>query len=300
MGRSSSLVRTLALRAGQDVDPNHSLTFDFSEYERWVSSKYSNSYRNTILCYSKKYSHLVTAENLRELDLLPATIKNNAIKSLIVLSKFLGNFKEFSERLKSFDIKTSRPDSLSAFLRIFNASNSDVMTWYSSTVPLLRDNEKLFAKLLLYSGLRASEAINSFNLIIELARENKLSEYYDSELNVLCHFKYPKLFIRRTKNCYITFIQPEFLSEISNSQPVTYSAMRKRLERKYLHLRFNELRDKFGTYLLSHGILEVEINLCQGRIPVDIFIRHYWSPKLKELGTRIFKALETMESSLLS
>ena len=300
MGRSSSLVRTLALRAGQDVDPNHSLTFDFSEYERWVSSKYSNSYRNTILCYSKKYSHLVTAENLRELDLLPATIKNNAIKSLIVLSKFLGKHKEFSERLKSFDIKTSRPDSLSAFLRIFNASNSDVMTWYSSTVPLLRDNEKLFAKLLLYSGLRASEAINSFNLIIELARENKLSEYYDSELNVLCHFKYPKLFIRRTKNCYITFIQPEFLSEISNSQPVTYSAMRKRLERKYLHLRFNELRDKFGTYLLSHGILEVEINLCQGRIPVDIFIRHYWSPKLKELGTRIFKALETMESSLLS
>jgi hypothetical protein len=70
--------------------------------------------------------------------------------------------------------------------------------------------------------------------------------------------------------------------------------MRKRLERKHLKTRFNELRDKFGTYLLSHGILEAEINLCQGRIPVDIFIRHYWSPKLKELGIRIFKAMETI------
>jgi hypothetical protein len=136
------LVRTLALRAGSDVDPN-SLEFDFSEFSNWVSSKYSNSYSSTILCYARKYHHLVTAENPRELDLLPPTIKNNAIKSLIVLSKFLGNYKEFSERLKSFDIKTRRPDSLSAFLRIFNARNSDVIAWYNSVMPLLRDNEGL-------------------------------------------------------------------------------------------------------------------------------------------------------------
>jgi len=171
---------------------------------------------------------------------------------------------------------------------------------YNEARSKLRENEALFTKFLLHSGLRTSEAIHSFNLIIQLARENNLSEYYDAELQVLCHFKYLNLFIRRTKNCYITFIQPEILSEIAQSKPVTYSMIRKSLERKSMHLRFNELRDKFGTYLLSHGILEAEINLCQGRIPVDIFIRHYWSPKLKELGYRIFKALETIESSLLS
>ena len=71
--------------------------------------------------------------------------------------------------------------------------------------------------------------------------------------------------------------------------------MCKRLERKHLRLRFNELRDRFGTYLLSHGILEAVINLLQGRIPVDIFNRHYWSPKLKDLGVRIFKALENID-----
>ena len=215
------MVRTLALRAGSDVDLNHELTFDFSEFSNWVKSKYSKSYSSTILCYSKRYSQLVTSTNIRELDMLPDTIKNNAIKSLIVLSKFLENYKEFSERLKSFDIKTKRSDSLSAFLRIFNASNSNVMTWYNSAIPLLRDNERLFAKFLLYSGLRTSEAINSFNLIIQLSKEGKISEYYDSELSVLCHFNYPKLFIRRTKNCYITFIRPECLRQISESEIVT-------------------------------------------------------------------------------
>jgi len=161
----------------------------------------------------------------------------------------------------------------------------------------LRSNEALFLKFLLNSGLRTSEAINSFNLTIQLCKEGKLSDYYDSELNVLCHFKYPKLFIRRTKACYITFIKPEFLNEIASCQPVTYNSLRKRLERRKMKLRFNELRDYFGTYLLSHGILEAEINLCQGRIPVDIFIRHYWSPKLKELGDKIFKATEKADTT---
>ena len=300
MGWSSSLVRTLALRAEDNIDLCNGLVLNFAEFTRWINSKYSVSYRNTILCYTRKYYHFVTAENLRDLDLLPATIKNNVIKSLIVLSKYLGNYKDFTERLKSFDIKTSRPDSLNAFLRILGASDSDVLSWYNSTMPHLKENEQLFSKFLLRSGLRMDETINSFNKVIELSREGKLSQYYDESLNCLCHFKYPKTFIRRTKNCFITFISPEFLNEIAASETVTYSSIRKRLERKGIRLRFNEYRDYFGTYLLPHGVLEQEVNLLQGRIPVSVFIRHYWSPKLKELSNKLMGLTENMEQSSLS
>lgn len=108
------------------------------------------------------------------------------------------------------------------------------------------------------------------------------------------HFKYPKLFIRRTKNCFITFITKDFLNEIASSETVTYSSIRKRLQRNNTAMRFNEFRDYFGTYMLQHGLLEAEVNLLQGRIPVSVFIRHYWSPKLKELGARIFNAIEIL------
>ena len=241
-----------------------------------------------------RYSYILQNNCLRDLDRLTNHKKASAVKALILYSKFLGNATGFRKKLEEYGIKIAGPDSLASFLRLFNASGKDTIQWYKNAISKLRNNEALFTKFLLHSGLRTSEAINSFNLIIELNRENKLSEYYDSGLQVLCHFKYPKLFIRRTKNCYITFMQPESLKQIAESESVTYSMIRKRLERKNIHLRFNELRDKFGTYLLNHGILEAEINLCQGRIPVDIFIRHYWSPKLKEMGTRIFKALETI------
>jgi intergrase/recombinase len=254
------------------------------------------------MSYASRYSYILKNGNLRELDLLSSHKKEATVKALILLSKFHGSHTQFKAGLSEYGIKLDRPNGLNAFLRILNASNSDVIQWLNDAVRSLRDSEKLFAKFLLHSGLRTSEAINSFNLAIQLSKEGKLSEYYDSELNVLCHFKYPKLFIRRTKACYITFITPEFLNEITESQPVTYSSIRKRLERKKIKLRFNELRDYFGTYLLNHGILEAEINLCQGRIPVDIFIRHYWSPKLKELGFRVLKlssvgAMETRSRS---
>jgi hypothetical protein len=35
--------------------------------------------------------------------------------------------------------------------------------------------------------------------------------------------------------------------------------------------------------------------LLQDRLPVNVFIRHYWSPKLAELRDRIFKAIEPID-----
>jgi len=265
---------------------------NWASFGKYVANNYSKSYSQTIMSYSRRLHHLLFTDNLQELAQLPATTKNNSIKSLVVLSKYLGIYDQFSEKLKRFDIKLTRPDTLHAFLRILNAGNSDVLSWYKSTLPLLRKNEQLFAKYLLCSGLRMDEAINSFNKVIELSKEGKLNQYYDESLSCLCHFKYPKQFIRRTKNCFITFISAEFLSQIAASEAVTYDAIKKRLDRQKVKLRFNEFRDYFGTYLVQHGILEQEQNLLCGRIPVSIFIRHYWSPKLKELSTKVLALTE--------
>jgi hypothetical protein len=50
--------------------------------------------------------------------------------------------------------------------------------------------------------------------------------------------------------------------------------------------------------LLKHGILQQEVNLLQGRVPIDVFIRHYWSPNLKELEDRTLKAIDTLKQLL--
>jgi intergrase/recombinase len=232
--------------------------------------------------------------------MLPDSIRNNAIKSLIVLSKYLGVYENFRSKLKNHGIKTKNQDSFTSFLRILNVNNNsnNILEWYKTAISNVRNNEKTLLKYLLFSGIRKEEAIKSFNKIIELHKLNRLNEYYDTNLNCLMHFRYPKEFIRKTKNCFITFINIDLLNEIANSEPVSYQALIKRLRRKGIKCRINELRDFYGTYLLQHQILEAEINLCQGRIPPSIFIKHYWSPKLSELRDRIFKALENLDKSI--
>jgi intergrase/recombinase len=66
-----------------------------------------------------------------------------------------------------------------------------------------------------------------------------------------------------------------WISEIVDSQPVSYSASRKRLTMNKQHLRFKELRSYFATYLRNNGILAEYIELLQGRIPKSVFARHY-------------------------
>jgi intergrase/recombinase len=266
-------------------------------FHRWLSNRYADTYVNVLSSYCKRYYNLISGD-LKTIDMFSLSVKNNTIKSLIVLSKFLGLHKQFKERLDNYGLKTSRPDSLDSFLRILKASDSDVLLWLKDANSILRDNEKLYLRYALVSGLRKEEAIKSFNLIIQLSKENKILEYYDKSLSCLCHFKYPKLFIRHTKNTFITFITEDLLSEIANSKPLTYAMIYRRLNRHKIKCRINELRDFFNTYMLKHGILEQEINLLCGRIPPSIFIKHYWSPKLSELGNRVFKAISELEKQI--
>jgi intergrase/recombinase len=249
-----------------------------------------------VFWYARKYQHLLFG-NLRELEYFKDSTKANIVKALIILSKYLGIHQQFKQRLVNYGIKVHRLDSLNSFLRIFN-NNNDVLNWFKEASSVLRENERLFLKFCLLSGLRRIEAIQSFNKIIEVYRENKLEEYYNPDLQCLMHFKYPRDFIRRTKNCFISFIPEYLIYQIVNSEPVSYNEIRKRLQRKGIKVRINELRDLYGTFMLHHGLLEQEVNLLQGRIPPSIFVKHYWNPRLSDLRDRVLKALNELEQTI--
>jgi intergrase/recombinase len=292
VGRSSSLVRTLALRAS--YDPNQ---INWTEFSNWISKKYSKNYVPTILSYSKRFHHLLSG-NLRDIDMIPSTTKNNTIKSLIILAKFLGIHQEFKHRLQDYGVKMARPDVFASFLRIYNNHNTDLLKWYSEAVPVIRENEKLLLKFLLRTGVRKEEGLMSFNKIIELSRQGNLSIYYNDDFNALQHFVFKELFLRNTKNLYVSIIEKSLVMEIANSNPVTYEQVRKRLLRHSLKLRINELRDFYGSFMVRHNLIKEEVDLLQGRIPPSIFLRHYWSPSFRELRDRVMTALTQLEQQI--
>lgn len=86
--------------------------------------------------------------------------------------------------------------------------------------------------------------------------------------------------------------------KVDKSRPVTYAAVIKRLSRNSLRTRINELRDYYGTFMVRHGLIREEVDLLQGRIPPNIFIRRCWSLSFKELRDRTLKAVADLPKTL--
>jgi intergrase/recombinase len=217
---------------------------------------------------------------------------------LIALSKFQGDYLEFKEYLKQYGIKWIRPDNLTAFLNILNNNHDDLKEWYKTLQNILDDDYKLFLRFVLLSGLRKGEAIKSFNMVINLAENGKLNEYYDSSLSILQHFKYPNVFLRGTKNVYISILPNDLIQQVSNSNNVTYPTIHKFLERRHIKLRLKELRSYYATYLRKHNVVSELIDLIQGRIGRDVFVRHYLKENPKNLSDQILTTLKDLEQSI--
>jgi intergrase/recombinase len=269
---------------------------EWNQFTEWVRRKYSKTHAPNILSLTKRFNHLLYG-NLRDIETIPVGIRNNTIKSLIVLAKFLGIHQESKSRLRDYGVKMVKQDAFASFIRIYNNNSSDLPEWYHEAFNILRPNEQTLLKLLVLSGVRKEEGITAFNKIRELGI-SRIHEYYDNESRALEHFRHKELFLRTTKNVYVSIIPESLVLEICNSQIVTYPAILKRLRHDGLRCRLNELRDYFGTFMVRHGLIREEVDLLQGRIPPSIFVRHYWSPSFKELRDRTLKAISELEQTL--
>src|SRR4030067_1844763 len=272
---------------------------DLTAYREHLLSKFSRSYALQQL--SNMTKHYDCLDNPQKLNEISISNRGNILKTMVNLAKFLGIYEDYKAKLKQYGINWPNNDnSFNSFLRIINNNHTNLGEWYSQAPDILRDNEKLWLRFNLLTGLRKEESITAFNQIIQLSKDGKLGEYYNQEVGLLEHFKYGALFLRHTKNCYISIVTKELINEISNSQPVTYSAIRKRLTRKKLPLRIKEQRSYYATYLRNHGILAEYVDLIQGRIPKSVFARHYLKVEdLKGLVAQVLGVTENLESSLL-
>jgi intergrase/recombinase len=277
------------------------INIDWKAFEEWIWSSYRQSYAKEVIRLAKKhYTVLMNPRSAAELLRFKDKKRSLAMCSLSCLSKFLGIYDYWKQIIRNSGLKWAQRDSFKAFLRILNSQDSNVLEWFGKACAVLRENEQLFLRFTLLSGLRVGEAVASFNLIIKLSKENKLDSYYNRELQVLEHFRFPETFLRRCKNVFITFIPEQFIKDISKSKTVSAEAIRLRLRRKGLKMRANELRDFYATFMRRYNLIREEIDLIQGRIPPVVFIRHYWSPSLKGLQKRTFKALKRLEKNLPS
>jgi len=280
----------------ESIEPKTQKPINWQEFEQYVDNKYAQGYALSILEHSRKHNHLL--RNVNGILSIKPTARNNTINALTALSRFLGTYDTFMAELKRHGIKRYKPDAIQSFTRIFNSeAHKGLGEWYSQATAIINENEKLYLEFMLLSGVRAMEGIKSFNLIVELGSKYS-QDYYNEKTQFLEHFRYPELFLRSSKNVYVSAIPRLLLDEISKSTKITYYGIDKKLNKANLSMRIKQLRSFYATKMRENGLLSEQIDLMQGRVGKSIFLHHYFKADPLPLSNKILELLPRIRESI--
>jgi intergrase/recombinase len=202
------------------------------------------------------------------------------MKALAVLSKFLGIYEQFKSLVKNYGLKWSSKKTSELIIErlIKNIDSNEIFNWVKQVKKKLPELTN-FMDLITITGLRYNEAIESYNLVISLAKKEKLDEYYNSEKETLEHFRFKEIFIRRSKKVFISFVPKELIKEISKNELIEWNATKKKVTRNVERLRFSDIREAHATKLTKY-LHQAEIDFIHGRTSSNVFMKHYFNPGL--------------------
>jgi intergrase/recombinase len=178
-------------------------------------------------------------------------------------------------------------------LQGFFDSSKDLDTmivWLRQATQILPKHHSDFLLFCTLTGLRASECIEAVSLL----RKPEPTYYYNQEQNVLQHYRFPDIFIRRTKAVYISIVDDEIIKIAKNIKKTpTLNALKMITMHRSLNMRLKYCRKIYASWLHKSGESSDLIDMLQGRIGKNIFVKHYLTPD-SSFKNRILAALHTL------
>jgi intergrase/recombinase len=224
------------------------------------------------------------------------------MKALASLSKFIGEYDVWKNIIQRYQLKWSDSNkSIKVFNAIFqNEGNtySSMLSWIRNVISVLPEEYQSIILFTSLSGLRPEESQKAIWLI-----KTRECEYIDKDRGILKHYQFPSIFLRQTKNAYVSVINDQII-EIAKTAPNKERYMvglRKRVLKKGYKMNMYYCRKVFATYLRNKGIEPEIIDLLQGRISSSVFVNHYYRPDINEIITkRIRPVVDELRTALLN
>ena len=261
--------------------PNATFDADFwLDFKRFLCNANRPSVAANNFRYAREFYDCLLTENLQPLKTAKNGVRLNAMKALALLSKFLGRYDNYKNLLHKYDLKwTCNTDDLIIERLLKSASADDLIEWIQ-IVKTAFPEFAVFVDFIVATGLRFDEALQSYNLIIELTKQNRLGEYYKPEKEVLEHWRFRQIFLRRTKKVFISFVPKHIIQAIASSgATITKDMIRKKLQRKAIRFRFSDIREFCASRSVKH-LQQPEIDFMEGRVSSTVFMRNYFNPTL--------------------
>ena len=266
---------------------------DWNGFRRYVCAEHSWRHAKDLMLYARKYGECLLRGDLSPLLQLSPNKRRHALMGISALSKYLGIHDEFKRLREKYCIKWAVNDAVPRML-LSRDGFTAMLKKARETIKILNPRREVVLFLAL-SGLRIEEALNSLRIFHERGAEN----YLNKEIGVLEHYRFPEVFIRRTKHAYITVVDDYMLKLLENTKPVSYDTLRNCFRRRSQSTPgFYLFRKIWATYMHQKGIPPETIDLLQGRTPSSVFTRHYLRWDFKEEAERVRKELPSLAAAL--
>ena len=273
----------------------------WENFATWLLKTHKQRNATEALRNAKKYAVILEKPSMAsQLLMLSKDLRRVATSSLSNLSKYLGVYDQWKQTIRNHGLKWENTTSLETFLSILNSNLEETEVWLKQVIHKLPSDYSTVLIFDALTGLRPSEAAMSCRLLTELSNSNKWEMYLDRDLMMLQHFRFPDLFLRKSKNAYISFITPELLQLVLKTKPsMKYSAIDTMIGRQGFKTKTKQLRKLHATRLRNDLPQEL-VDLLQGRISQTIFMRFYYKPLLKDIQQKTIRALQPLQLELLS
>ena len=285
------------------MNPGHRLgrtvingSIDWEGFKNWVLQDHTEKTAREIVNYAKKYYIYLVNSNFKPVAEMRKTKRTHVLKALSNLAKFLGIYEDYKQLIRTYDISWSTKNSDDLIIeRLTKVKNpNEMFEWIKKVkknLPELSD----FMDFMVATGLRFVEAVNSYNLIIDLAEKGKLNEYYNEEKETLEHFKFKDIFLRKSKKAFISFVPKNLIDRIARNRKLTSTdAIQRKLGKHGIKRRFGDIRELYASYMVKH-LSQPEIDFLQGRVSATVFMRNYFNPAwISDLKERAIKGAKEL------
>lgn len=279
-----------------ESDP--AIIIDWQQFHQFLLQRMTPKTAEDRLRYSKVYASVLTSSGIPNgLLQLSSNKRIHVMKALSCLAKYLGCYDRWQVACKQHQLSWSTgTEKLDAFNRFFDSSKDldTMIEWLREAMAVLPSQYSRFLLFCTLTGLRASECIEA----VRLLNGHQITDYYNPEQSILQHYRFPQLFIRRTKAVYISVINDKILSiaQSINSAP-TLNAVKMAIKHRCLSMQLKYCRKIYASFLRQQGVQPEIIDMLQGRIGKNIFLRHYLTPS-SSYKTEVLKALGKLQSQL--
>ena len=245
---------------------------DWRKFDEYVTQSFASNTGKDYRRYARHYSVVLTTGDASPLLSLSDCKRRHVMGALAALANFLGEKEQWKLIVSKYNLKWSGRNDLGDLVGLLYSNRFDEMvTELKHSLEKVPEDYANYFRFNVITGLRPSEAVKAVSML----RTN--AEYYNQELGLLEHFRYPREFIRNTKKAFISVVDAETIEVARATRVLDYQGVRSEFRRRKLPFHMAYCRKIFATYMRKHVDTEL-VDMLQGRIPTTVFAKHYNRP----------------------